>query len=356
VQNEPPPKRVKKHEKRYSLDQCVLYKVGSRARLSQIVGVSIKALQSLCDDEGNYKVYTRPEEICPYTKKLTKSRTVQEPAEVLKAVHARINSLLVRIKAPDYCHGAMPGRSYRSNAKAHLSSSKVATFDLKSFFPSTSASRVYDFFRDDLKCAPDVAELLSQLCTYKGVLPTGSPVSPLMSFHANRRLFEELHGVATECGLIFSVYIDDITYSGNLIPIGLRARVKAIVEKYGHRLSVNKTRVFGPDDVKHITGVVVSAGKIGVPHVRFQKARGIQDAIDVASSEEERLRLTRKLAGLLGEAAFLDPAFKSAADHAYKKLAALNAAFPARTVKAPVRRSRKRVVLRPAKLTSSSAV
>lgn len=346
MQNGPSPK-LKKHEKRYSLNQCVLYKVASKARLAAILGAPLKTLEALAQDAGNYKLYERAAEVCPFTGKLTKARAVQEPKDALKSVQARIQSLLIRIKAPDYCHGAMPGRSYRTNAQAHLSSKKVATFDIKRFFPSTSASRVYDFFRERLCCSPDVAALLGKLCTYDSALATGSPVSPVLSYLANSQLFEDLAGVAAAWSLKYTVYVDDITFSGDQIPVGLRERVKAIVEKNGHRLSEQKTRVFNAGDVKHITGVVISAGKISVPHVRFQKARGIEEALERASDDEERLILMRKLAGLLGEAAYLDPTFRAAADRAYRDLAEVLTKLPRKSQRVPVRRSRKRLVLPP---------
>lgn len=342
-----PSRKIKKHEKRYSLNQCVLYKIASKARLAAILGAPLRTLESLAEDAGNYKLYERPAEVCPFTGKPTKARAVQEPVEALKAVHARIQSLLIRIKVPDYCHGAMPGRSYRTNAKVHLSSMKVATFDIRKFFPTTSVSRVYDFFRDRLCCSPDVSALLSQLCTYNGALATGSPVSPVLSYLANALMFEELAEVAIAWSLKFTVYVDDLTFSGDVIPTGLRDRVKAIVEKNGHRLHEDKTRVFGAGEVKHITGVVINAGKISVPHVRFLKARGIQDALDRAVDSDEKLTLLRKLAGLLGEAAYLDPAFRIAADRAYRDLADITALMPKKPSKVPVRRSRKRFVLRP---------
>lgn len=324
----------------YALDQCALYKVGSKSRLGMILDKDIKILMSLCTNEGNYRVFKRPEEICEFTKKKTKERWVQEPVGELKHVLSRVAYLIGGIKLPDYCHGAAQGRSYLSNAAAHKGAKSVATFDIKSFFPSTPVSRVYGFFREGLGCAPDVAEILSNLCCYDGVLPTGAPTSPVVSFYANRALFDELHGLAQEYKLNFSVYLDDLTFSGDHVPRGFVDLVERIVLRHGHKLSTHKTRRFSEGVPRHITGVVVVDGAVRVPHGRFHKARGLMRAARVAATDLEKYIIVRRLAGLLGEAAFLDPRYKRWAQRTFDQMAALRGALNKAGVAIPDRKKR----------------
>lgn len=316
---------TKRSRQGYPLHQCALYKVGSKRRLAELLDLDKKKLVELSKKTDNYSVFELPQEICEFTGKVKKARWVQNPVPELKQLHSRIQTLLARVAVPDYCHGGAKGRSYRSNAATHVTAPFVATFDLKAFFPSTKADQVFGFFSNQLKCAPDVAGLLTDLCTYQRALPTGSPVSPLLAFWANHMLFESLHKRATEQNLALSVYVDDVTVSGKSLPADLNEQVDGIVRKFGQQLSTSKTKRFGPNTPKHVTGVVIHRGKLMVPYSRFHKARAINRAIKKATDDGRREVLTAKLGGLLGEAAFIDARYKAWAERCYEALASIKA-------------------------------
>lgn len=294
----------------------------------------------LSRDDGNFEVFELEAQTCEFTGRVRKARWVQNPVADLKTIQSRIAKLLSRVQAPDYCHGATPGRSYRSNAQAHVDSHAVATFDLKSFFPSTTSQQVFRFFRNDLQCAPDVAGLLTDLCTYKRALPTGAPSSPLLAYWANRGLFEAIDRRGKALNLKLSIYIDDITLSGAAVPRSLADQIEGIVNSHGHKLSSEKTKIFGPGRPKHVTGVVIASGKLRVPHSRFQKARAIRAAYEAATTDDRRALLAAKLCGLLGEAAFLDDRYKRIARDSVSLLAASKAKLRARPRPRPIRAKR----------------
>jgi hypothetical protein len=323
-----------KPRKSYALNQCALFKVGSKKRLAHVLDTELRELLRLSADEGNFEVFELKEEECEFTGAKRKARWVQNPVPELKAVLSRITKLLARIQSPDFCHGATPGRSYRSNAQAHLGAAAVATFDLKEFFPSTTSQQVFRFFREDLQCAPDVAGLLTDLCTYRRALPTGAPSSPILAYWANRGLFDALHRRSQSLALNLSVYVDDITLSGNVIPRSLHDQVEGIVKGHGHRLAGHKSKVFGPNKPKHVTGVVIVGRALRVPHARFRKARAIRAALDVERDDHRRALLAAKLCGLLGEAAFLDCRYRRMAADSVKLLAAAKAKLPPRAARA----------------------
>lgn len=325
---------VGKPRKSYALNQCALYKIGSKKRLAHVLDADINDLLRLSADEGNFELFELKEEECEFTGAKRKARWVQNPIPDLKSILSRIAKLLARVQSPDFCHGATPGRSYRSNAQAHVGAKSVATFDLKEFFPSTTSKQVFRFFREDLQCAPDVAGLLTDLCTYRRALPTGAPSSPILAYWANRGLFEALNRRGKSLALNMSVYVDDITMSGDLIPRSLHDQVEGIVTGHGHRLSGHKTRIFGPGQPKHVTGVVIAGGALRVPHARFRKARAIRAAFDVEKDDQRRALLAAKLCGLLGEAAFLDIRYKWMAVASVKLLAAVKAQLPPRAARA----------------------
>ena len=328
---------VSKLRKSYAFDQCVLYKVGSKKRLARVLEVDTRNLLRLSSDDGNFEVFELEAQVCEFTGVTRKARWVQNPVSDLKAIMSRIAKLLSRIQSPDYCHGATPGRSYRSNAHAHVSARAVATFDLKDFFPSTTAQQVFRFFHTELQCAPDVAGLLTDLCTYKRALPTGAPSSPILAYWVNRGLFEALDRRGKTLNLKLSIYVDDITLSGDAIPRSLADQVEGIVESHGHKLSGHKTRIFRPGFPKHVTGVVIADGKLRVPHARFRKARAIRAAYESAMSDQQRALLAAKLSGLLGEAAFLDDRYRRMARDSVNLLAAAKAKLPRRLRPQPSR-------------------
>jgi len=293
---------------RYELDQCALYKVRSKKRLAQLLFTEISSLTALSQQSNNYKNFIIPGEACIFTGKATKSRKVQEPKRKLREVHQRILSLLSRIHTSEYAHAAIQGKSYRSNALAHVSADCIATYDLRKFYPSTSISLVYRFWVHQMKCSPDVAELLTKLTCYESGLPTGSPLSPLLSLLSNKLMLDEMYKLALVKELVFTCYIDDLTFSGKKIPLGLTAIVTRAALRFGHSLSIEKTRIFRKADVeKHVTGTVIRNGQIQAPHNRFKKARKIVEHMaHLDSFPIEKIKLAEKLAGVLSEAAFLD--------------------------------------------------
>lgn len=322
-----PPHHSRKLRKIYSIDQCALYKAGSKARLAKILGVPLDWLIKLACSDRNYRVFTLPAEVCPFTGHTRKARGVQEPKSGLRTIHERLLRLLRPVELPDYAHAAVKGRSYRSNANVHKGSEQLATFDIRKFYPSTSSSRVYSFFKDKMLCAHDVAKLLTALTCYNHGLPTGSPLSPLLSLHVNLPLFNELDKTANANALLFTCYVDDLTFSGQKLPEGFSRAVEEVVNKHGHRISDEKTRIYRHRQARHVTGIVIFDGKIHVPNARFHKARVIEEMLRTETDPVHRLELGQKLSGLLGEAAFIDGRFQKWAKGSYVVLRQLQAAL-----------------------------
>lgn len=317
--------RNKNKNKNYNLDQCVFYKLGSKRRLGEILFCDPTLLEKLSQLNDNYKRFTLPLEVCEFTGKVKKQRQVQEPKRKLRSIHQRILKLLTGVIAPNYAHAAVQGRSYRTNASFHQEAVQLATFDIRKFYPSTSKELVYQFWAESLKCAPDVAKLLSNLTCFDTGLPTGSPLSPLLSLLANQKMLNELKHLADLHRLNFTCYIDDLTFSGEKIPKCLMPSVTRIVLRYGHSLSHEKTRIYRCSDVeKHVTGTVIRNGKIEAPSNRFHKARKITKIMaDPGISRPSRLMLAERLVGVLGEAAFLDSRHLVQANHSRRDLSRL---------------------------------
>ena len=253
--------------KTYALDQCPLYKATSRKRLAQdVFNVDLPFLERLAANEGNFRVFT--------IKRGEKERQVEVPKVVLERIHRRLFSLLERIKKPDYLHSGVRGRSYISNAKVHVGAVPLVKLDLKKFYPSVDGARVFRFFSGTLRCSPDVAALLTRLCTFENHVPTGSCVSQLLAFYAAKPMFDELHALAAGAGLRDSCYVDDLTWSGLGATPAFLWKAKQVVHRHG--FAHHKDRCFAALDQKLVTGVLLDGDRIAVlPSKEFDLWRRI---------------------------------------------------------------------------------
>lgn len=315
-------KRKRKPFNFFPLTQCALYKVTSPAKLSALLIKSPEDIDKLLNSSNNYNEFILPETTDPFSQKVTKARAVQTPKEELKRLHERLLKLLQRISPPAYAHASIKRKSYRSNALSHEKSREIATFDLKSFYTSTKSYLVQDFFCSQLKCAGDVASILTRLTTFRGSIPTGSPLSPLLALFAAKPMFDLLHELALKNNLVFTCYVDDITFSGEKIPRNLHWEVASIVKKFGYKLSDHKTRIYKEHHKKIVTGTVIFNRKVTVPNSRFVAARKIIQALEGKHDKfgHTDKELLAKLAGILNEASSLDPQFAAMAFKANQSL------------------------------------
>jgi len=300
-------KLAKRERKSYDISQSALYNTSTKSKLASLFSIDIKALRECIGDYRQFDLIPEPD---PFKSgKPPKTRKVQKPAPRLLAVHERILKLLRCVRVPEYMQFALKGTSYKKNAEAHLRKNNIATLDIRNFFGSTSKSKVFNFFKDSLKAPGDVANFYADLVTFDNCLATGSPLSPLISFYANKNLFDELYNLAKSHDLTFTCYVDDLTFSGDKISNGFLWQVEKTIAAYGHSIACGKTKLFRNGRPAHITGVVVHGGAIRVPNARYRKIRLIKEAI--ASGKEKHglsiKELEYKLGGLLGEAAYLDP-------------------------------------------------
>ncbi len=289
---------MKKRGKTYPIDQCRLYKITSPEDLATRLSTSMEELEALAQNDGNYRVFpTGPKE---------KPRTVEEPKAKLQRFHARIHVLLSRIEAPDYLHSAIKGRSYISNAQAHINDGNVIKVDVRKFFRSAPKAAVFRFFRDHLKCADHAAGLLANLLTYNGHLPTGSSSSPIISYYSFKDMFDEIEALALERSLTMTCYVDDIAISGKQATPKLLYKIRQIIARAG--LQSHKAKFFNARRPKIITGVVIAQGAMKLPNKRHLRIKqGYEDLLS-AVSPEEKIEILKSLTSRVHEAALIDSA------------------------------------------------
>ena len=95
-----------------------------------------------------------------------------------------------------------------------------------------------------------MAQCLTDICTYQGGIPTGSPASQAVAYFAYAKMFEEIEDLARTYGCTFTLYVDDMTFSSqdNFSWKKLAYEVDGVLHKYGHRAKGSKTKYRLPGD------------------------------------------------------------------------------------------------------------
>lgn len=309
-------------QRKYDFTQSPLYMVLSKKKLAEKLNLpSAAELVALTRLEVPYRKFE--------VEGKSKPRPVQMPCRPLYPVHVRIFKLLRRIELPDYLHSGVTGRSYITNAKAHLGTQKTYTVDIKKFYPSVSRSMVYTFFRDTMKCSEDVTGILANISTCDGHIPTGSSLSQLLAFMACKNMFDELHAASTEAGIVMTCYVDDLTFSGEAVTRSwIYGTIKPIFSKYG--LKSHKDKFFGAGKPKEITGVIVDGDSIKVCNRHHRSIYDLMLKIPETDDLKDLNKIYDALIGKLSSAAQIDSQFMSTRQITTKKrriLTALSAKF-----------------------------
>lgn len=177
--------------------------------------------------------------------------------------------------------------------------------DIKDFYQTVRPRLVRDFFERDLKCAPDIAHLLSEICCAGSALPTGSALSPVLSYFACSHMFARIAALAGNNELVFTLYVDDMMFSGVAASRDFSARVVRELDAFGfvgHKISY-----FPPGTVKVVTGVAVWLDRVSLPKRRYKKIRLFKEAFLKTQSFEEAQLLGKTLIGQYREAERLHP-------------------------------------------------
>lgn len=294
----------------YPLNQSPLYKLSSPKKLAEQLSIELSKLEALAAaKEKNFRVFS-------VGQSGGKSRVIEHPKPLTQSIHKRIGKLLSRIECPTYLHSAVKGRSYITNGRAHLGSGPMVKVDVRSFFPSVEKYTVYSFFLNEMKCAGDVAGLLANILTIDGHLSTGSSVSPILSFFAQKPLFDELHRMANSRDLLMTLYVDDMCFSGAQANGRFLFEIRRVIARHG--LKSHKAHYFPARSAKEVTGTIVTSGGLKLPNRRHLRIKEGLLALENAKDEEEKIAILGPLISRVHEAAQIE-------EHWLPKARALNA-------------------------------
>lgn len=201
-------------------------------------------------------------------------RTISTPKTYLKVMQWWIaDNVLSLADISNRVHGFRVGRSYITNARAHLGAAHILNVDIKRFFPSITEEMVASVFRG-LGYGQEGAALLASLTTLEGAAPTGAPTSPSLGNIILAKFDEEMEAAASNRQFTYTRYADDLTFSGqDRIEEDFLKEVSDLIAQHGFVLNEKKTRFLGRGDRMDITGIVINAGA-NLPIEWRNRARG----------------------------------------------------------------------------------
>lgn len=266
-------KRLRRNKAaRYPIETSPFWGLSSTHQLATLIGVSIAELEAVC----THPTYNRFDEL----KGGKAPRHIQEPVDATLRIHYRIAKHLDSIHRPDFLHSATKKRSHVTNARAHLNSpGALVAMDIRKFFENTTYHHLKNFFHKDLNCSHDIARLLAAVCTADGHLPTGSCISPLLSYFTHRQMFARIERICVERDVIVTLYVDDLTMSGARATKSLLHEVKGIIKRQGLDTNHAKDAIVRPGKPAIITGAVRDGLQLRLRNKHHEAIVTLQDLV-----------------------------------------------------------------------------
>lgn len=238
--------------------------------LAELIGWKKHQLEALVRDK---ELYTKRK-----TEQIgSKMRDLAVPTGKLRTVHERLKFHLNKIKQPTYLFSPRKGRSQRDNAEHHVEQVQFLSLDIKQFYPSTSDEHIFRWAYYVAGLRSDVAGLLVKLVAIDGKMPFGSPVSPVLTTHVHRPMFDEIYELCRSQSLKMSLWVDDLTISGQFVRGELVEAIRAIIRRQGFKTHKIKFRSIGKARGGRpvvVTGVPVRASRVDAP---FSLQKRVQD-------------------------------------------------------------------------------
>lgn len=199
-------------------------------------------------------------------------RQIEAPCVSLKMVQKGIlKEVFGEARHHEACHGFRTKHSIVTNASPHVGKDVVLNLDLKDFFPSITAGRVYGIYKSFVG-ENKYARFLTDVSVFNGRLPQGAPTSPMIANLACLRLDRRLSGLAEKNGMDYTRYADDLTFSGSESIIAYIPAMKRIIAEEGFKLALPKLRIHRKGSHQEVTGLTVNE-RVSVPRAIRRRLR-----------------------------------------------------------------------------------
>lgn len=208
-------------------------------------------------------------------KKSGGKRTICQPSKKLKGLQSWILvNILNKIQVSPSCKGFRKGSSTLDNALPHIGANTILNLDLKDFFPTVTTKQVYNVFKT-IGYNKLIATVFTNICTYKDMLPQGSPCSPMLANLIAWTLDLRIQGYVGRRGISYTRYADDLSFSGlnpskvvKIIPM-----IKTIIDDENFVVNHKKTRIASSARAKIVTGLIVNEDSAGIGKQKYKDLR-----------------------------------------------------------------------------------
>ncbi|OWV35303.1 RNA-dependent DNA polymerase [Bacillus spizizenii] len=229
-------------------------KIENIEELSHKINLSEYTLHKILKSiDQHYKIIKIP-------KKNGEFRELSCPSFILKGIQKWILKNILTPNSIDPSATAfIKTKGIKNNVNRHQGNQFFLCLDIDDFFPSIQQNKVYNLFKS-IGYNTHISLVLSNLCTYKGVLPQGGVTSPAISNLVNIKLDRRISGYCSSRNIVYSRYADDFTFSSNN-PHKLTksiTTIRSIIQDEGYKLNNKKTRFLKPGNKRKITGLVLS--------------------------------------------------------------------------------------------------
>lgn len=278
--------------------ESILYNRGSKKFVADLLSDKKNNIIFTKNDLNNILYKYDKKEIIFYENKKTKKQYRREPKdytskkyrkftdvpEPRKTALKKLNNYLSELSIPDYVFAKTDG-GYVKNARHHRGNTNFLLIDIASFYPNCKFKEVKRFFMSGggFKMKNDLAQRMAELVTVPEksnskirVIPQGFSTSTLISFFSYKKMFAELNKLAIENNLIFSTYVDDVTFSTNNEKFdfnNILNKIDIILKKYGHKRKIEKTQIclLNNGECPTITGIWIKRHKVRASSKIYKK-------------------------------------------------------------------------------------
>jgi RNA-directed DNA polymerase len=281
---------------RYELGRSPLAQQPTQRQLAELLGMSRNDLRRHADFKSTCIV--RRKEVLN-----GKLRNLAYPVGPLRVIHEKLKYHLNKVKQPDYLFSPRKGRGQRENAHYHIGSRQFLTLDLKQFYPSTTFSMVKSWLCKNMGMYEDVAGLFTTLATVDGVVSFGSPLTPVLVSLVHREMFDEIARACDDRGLIYSVWVDNLTISGEFVEGELVEVIRTVIAKNG--LKSHEIAYRCGNRPVFITGIGVVGGNLVAPQSFHLRIKALWDKFHDSETDDERESLTQQLLAQMGSVRYI---------------------------------------------------
>ncbi len=232
-----------------------------------------------------------------------KVRPLRYPTGRLRVVNEKINYQLRKIKLPAYVMSPRKGVGQKQNAEVHICARQILKMDLKKFYPSIDRTMVAKFFRDTFDMHADVAGLITELLTYNGTVLYGAPATPVLAMLVHQEMFDKVDAVCRKHGAVMTLWVDNLTVSGDEVPGSLVTEVREIIASYRHRshdIKYAHTNTWVP-----VTGIGIKKRALHPANSSNIAVRDLEGELRAARTPDEYESISNKLLSRLGSQLYI---------------------------------------------------